>query len=684
MTDSVRKLPQNRYADSGRYPVIDQGEKEIGGYSDDQSLVHVGPFPVLVFGDHTRCLKLVEREFIQGADGVKVLSPHSSLDAKYAYWALLTVGLASRGYARHFAALKKLEIALAPRNEQERVVEAIERELSKLDDAVANLERVRANLKRYRASVLKAAVEGRLVPTEAELARREGRSYEPASELLKRILKERRRRFEESGRKGKYVEPVEPDTSGLPELPEGWVWATMDHFLDDIQSGKNFKCEERPPDEGEVGVVKVSAVTWGTFNQDESKTCTNDALVNPEYFINPGDFLFSRANTIELVGACVIASVFARRLMLSDKILRFHLVGDMDRWLLWNLRSAHGRREIETLATGNQESMRNIGQARIRQIRVPVPPRAEVERILQALDGFSSQSLAVEATVEGSTKRCTRLRQSILKAAFEGKLVPQDPNDEPASVLLERIRAEREKAKSSVGAVPRGRPSKSKTQTDRPSRRAMNGTATMSPEATSPRGADETTRETAREGLPSEVRSAKERHRCRGVHPAAGRQAKSYTDLDEQRQADLVYECIAGHGPIPVEEAIRLVAEELRRVGRADFQRLRRDGPLWKWADKAIKTAVRFGYVDRPKRGHVRAYLPDPRQYDPQDWQNVVEASGADEIDDLDEAIRTAAEWAKDNLGLEFERLRKGGVIWEGIEGKLRATAMSRRERSRT
>lgn len=91
-----------------------------------------------------------------------------------------------------------LRVPIPPAREQARIVEAIESYLTKLDAAVAALERVRANLKRYRASVLKAAVEGRLVPIEAELTRKEGRDYEPASVLLDRILAERRRRWEES------------------------------------------------------------------------------------------------------------------------------------------------------------------------------------------------------------------------------------------------------------------------------------------------------------------------------------------------------------------------------------------------------------------------------------------------------------------------------------------------------
>ena len=107
-----------------------------------------------------------------------------------------------------------------------------------LDASVAALKRVQANLKRYRASVLKAACEGRLVPTEAELARAEGRDYEPADRLLERILAERRARWEaQEKRRGKYKEPVAPDTSDLPELPEGWVWAISLDQLTNYRSG---------------------------------------------------------------------------------------------------------------------------------------------------------------------------------------------------------------------------------------------------------------------------------------------------------------------------------------------------------------------------------------------------------------------------------------------------------------
>ena len=336
-------------------------------------------------------------------------------------------------------------IPLPPLPEQHRIVAEIEKHFTRLDASVAALKRVQANLKRYRTSLLKAACEGRLVPTEAELARSEHRDYEPAHCLLERILAERRAHWESQPKhRGKYKEPAPPDTSDLPGLPEGWVWSTVGSCLPSIQAGKSFTAEARPPAEQEFGVVKVSSVTWGMFDESESKTCHDPIRVEQSLLISEGDFLFSRANTIQLVGACVIAGPVSRKLMLSDKILRFTIVGVPKAWLLHYLKSVYGRREIERLATGNQESMRNIGQDRIFQIRLPLPPLGEQHRIVAEVERQMSVIQRAELAVDASLKRADRLRQSILKQAFLGQLVPQDPNDEPASVLLERIRAERQ------------------------------------------------------------------------------------------------------------------------------------------------------------------------------------------------------------------------------------------------
>lgn len=234
----------------------------------------------------------------------------------------------------------------------------------------------------------------------------------------------------------------------MRNLPPGWIWASLDELLLDIEAGKSFKCAERPPSLDEIGVVKVSAVTWGDYNEAESKTCLDAERVNPDLFVKQGDFLFSRANTIELVGACVIAFSVNHRIMLSDKILRFHFHNDAHKpWVLYLLRSITGRAQIEALSTGNQESMRNIGQANIRLIRVPLPPRAEQTRIVAKLEELLSDLDAGVAELKAAQKKLTQYRQSLLKAAVDGTLTAewraQNTPAESGAQLLERILQER-------------------------------------------------------------------------------------------------------------------------------------------------------------------------------------------------------------------------------------------------
>ena len=317
--------------------------------------------------------------------------------------------------------MNKIPIPVAPPERQIEIVAELEKQFSRLDEAVANLQRVKANLKRYKASVLKAAVEGHLVETEATLARREGRTYETGEQLLQRIVEDRN-----ATAKGKRVSVNQADHGGLSECPDSWVWATCDAALNSIDAGASFKCEERPPVEGEIGVLKVSALTWGTYDESESKTCKDEGRVEEKFLVRDGDFLFSRANTIELVGACVIVGKTTKQLMLSDKTLRFELCPQvLPDWLQICLRCKFGRDEIERLATGNQESMRNIGQERIRQIRMPLPPLAEQTRIVAEVDRHLSIIREVETEVDSNLQRAQALRQATLTQAFSSKLPVQ-------------------------------------------------------------------------------------------------------------------------------------------------------------------------------------------------------------------------------------------------------------------
>jgi type I restriction enzyme S subunit len=200
--------------------------------------------------------------------------------------------------------LKTLQFPLAPLPEQHRIVEAIESYFTRLDDAVATLERVQRNLKRYRASVLKAAVEGRLVPTEADLARAGGRDYEPASALLERILAERRRRWHEAGGRGSYQEPLSPNASNLRELPAGWCWATVDQLAHEVRYGTSAKTQEEQ-EEG-VPVVRMGNIVDGFLDLTELKYLPASHDEFPDLLLQPGDVLFNRTNSAELVGKTAV------------------------------------------------------------------------------------------------------------------------------------------------------------------------------------------------------------------------------------------------------------------------------------------------------------------------------------------------------------------------------------------
>jgi type I restriction enzyme S subunit len=154
---------------------------------------------------------------------------------------------------------------------------------------------------------------------------------------------------------------------------EDWKEVKLNNVVKQIKAGKNFKCPEIPVTSETVGLVKISAVTWGKFDPKETKTVQDKSKIDESLFIKLGDFLISRANTIELVGASVIVNSIDHKIMLSDKIWRvtFNELCDQ-KFIDFYLKSKRGRQEIESRATGNQLSMRNISQKSFRDINIRV------------------------------------------------------------------------------------------------------------------------------------------------------------------------------------------------------------------------------------------------------------------------------------------------------------------------
>ncbi|PJM97020.1 restriction endonuclease subunit S [Streptomyces sp. CB01373] len=228
------------------------------------------------------------------------------------------------------------------------------------------------------------------------------------------------------------------------QLPDDWEWGIVDDVLDDIEAGKSFTCLPRPAGDGEWGIIKVSAMTWGEFRPEENKALPPERNPDPRHEIQSGDILVSRANTVDYVGAPVLVGPTRGKLLLSDKSLRLVPKSNVDPdWLIHVLSSPPVRAYYSESATGTSDSMRNISQKVVRSAKIPVPRSNDARKaIAQEINARIELVEGFRVPLAEHGERARNLRASFFYAAFTGALVPQDPADEPASVLLDRIRAE--------------------------------------------------------------------------------------------------------------------------------------------------------------------------------------------------------------------------------------------------
>lgn len=361
-----------------------------------------------------------------GSTEFHVLRPKPGIDAKYLYYYVSSQSF--RGEAeRHMTGavgqrrvpttyLKECKIPVAPLDQQKRIVAEIEKQFSRLDEAVANLKRVKANLKRYKAAVLKAAVEGRLVETEAELARREGRRYETGEQLLQRILETRRSQWQG---KGKYKEPASPDTADLPELPEGWVWATADQLCSQITDGEHIQ-----PRYQSTGFPMLTAknvrdghVDFGDVGyiaKEDFKACLKRcAPVERDILVVSVGATTGRT---AIVGACQpFALVRSVLLLRAEQMVT-------EQYLLYWLQSPWCQTHIQRASGSTAQAHLYIRDTKT--IPVPFPPVSEQHRLVAEVDRRLTLLRETETQVGVNLKRAERLRQSILRQAFSGHALP--------------------------------------------------------------------------------------------------------------------------------------------------------------------------------------------------------------------------------------------------------------------
>ena len=320
--------------------------------------------------------------------------------------------------------IRSLLVPLPPFNEQLRIVARVEELFTMLDAGVKYLETVKAQLKPYRQSVLKSGFEGKLTE---EWRRTHRDELEPASNLLKRIREERMKNMA-----GKYEEFLPVDAVNLSELPEGWVWTRIGEVCETTSGGTPSR-KNRRYFGGKIPWLKSGELEDGLVRSSEEHI-TEEGLESSSAKIVP-----KGAVLIALYGATVgRLGILEIDSAINQAICAILTPNDLDkRFLFWYLMSY--RSSLLHARKGGAQP--NISQEIVKNTVVPLAPLSEQSRIAEEIERHFAVIDETERTIANSLRQAEKLRQSILKRTFEGNLVPQDPSDESASVLLERIRS---------------------------------------------------------------------------------------------------------------------------------------------------------------------------------------------------------------------------------------------------
>ena len=356
---------------------------------------------------------------------VAVLTPRDDLLPKYLCYQLQSPATQryfeenARGTAQKGVYLKTLgatPIQVPPLDEQREVVDEIEKQFSRLDEAVANLQRVKANLKRYKASVLKAAVEGRLVETEASIAQRESRSYETGEQLLQRILDERRAKW--SGKR-KYKEPLPHDAQGLSKTPEGWVWCSLDLVASETLIGLDRGRDQQRAEAVGVRYVKMNNVSMdGDVQTDELVYIDATPEEVARYEVANSDLLFNTRNSLELVGKVGIVRSIPACTVFNNNLMRIRTCGGVSPVFLGYQMCAFEFRQRMAKVKKATTSVAAVYQKDLLPLAIALPPESEQVRIVAEIDRHLSIIREVEAEVDTNLQRAQALRQGTLAKFF--------------------------------------------------------------------------------------------------------------------------------------------------------------------------------------------------------------------------------------------------------------------------
>lgn len=395
---SEKKTKQKEYLPKGTLPIIDQGQMLIGGYTNDTSKTIVCDLPVIVFGDHTCCVKYIDFPFGAGADGIKVIKPKEGALPKYLYYGIqyLLIRISNRGYGRHYQHIEKMFLNVPSISQQKQIVSQIEEQLSQLDSAVETLKKTKQQLEVYRQAVLKEAFSGNLTKKW-----RENNKDNSIETIIDSISSNKK--------KGCLIDDFE-----LFELPNNWKWIT----IGDISKGAEYGTSKKSQKAGKTPVVRMGNLQNGSIDWSDLVYSDDDEEIS-KYCLHSGDVLFNRTNSPELVGKTAIYRG-EREAIFAGYLIRINQIDYIDSDYLNYYLNSHTARMYGNKVKTDGVNQSNINGKKLCSYPFPLCSEKEQKQVVFELKARLSLCDNIEQTVNQSLQQAEALRQSILKQAFEG------------------------------------------------------------------------------------------------------------------------------------------------------------------------------------------------------------------------------------------------------------------------
>jgi len=308
-----------------------------------------------------------------------------------------------------------LSLLLPDIDEQRSIVEffkSLETEDAELKTELTHQQTL---LKKLRQQILQEAIEGKLTAD----WRKQNPDVEPASELLKRIQAEKAQLIKDKKiKKQKSLSAISEEEKPF-DLPDGWVWCRYGEVMLDVEAGKSPTCYNFPAKKNEWGVLKISAISWDSFREDENKKLKPNIEPFTDKEVKSGDFIMTRANTKELVAKSVIVNDVCSKLLLNDKTLRVHFSENIniEYMNLFN-NGEYAREHYISVATGASPSMKNISRDNIKSLLTPLPPLPEQKAIVAKVEKLLALCDQLESQITRNQSHAEQLMQAVLKEAF--------------------------------------------------------------------------------------------------------------------------------------------------------------------------------------------------------------------------------------------------------------------------